>query len=43
MVAKYFKNSTRKYVEGVDRILPLLKELKPDLPPVEGQDRQRTE
>ena len=43
IVAKYFKNSTRKYVEGVNKILPLLEELKPALPPVADQDRQPTE
>ena len=43
IVVKYFKNSTRKYVEGVNRILPLLEDLKPALPPVTDQDWQRTE
>lgn len=32
MVAKHFINSTRKYVERVDRVLPLLENLRPGLP-----------
>ena len=36
IMAKHFRNSTSKYALGVKRILPLLEELKTDLPPVEG-------
>jgi len=35
-IAQYFRHSNCKYVQGVNKILPLLEKLRTELPPVQG-------